>query len=157
HQDNAPDNTDHAQGHPENRQYELTKKEEEKCQEHGVEARAASDPAVILVILAFQQYQKDRQGLQRINDRQPRGEHANKPCHLLMHHACFPIPTVDNRACRDSVPDIDVRGCTLLSILEVDMLKSRSVTLPFSAIAFVSPPRCPVSLEQGALDELRED
>src|SRR5215471_11180512 len=28
---------------------------------------------------------------------------------------------------------------------------------PFAAIACVAPPRCPSSLEQGALDELRED
>src|SRR5215471_8342106 len=89
HEDDPADNTNHAQWNSKNPHYELAKEEKEKCQEHGVEARSAGNPAVFLFALTFEQLEENRQGLQRIDDSEKRREHPEKQRQFLRHDSFF--------------------------------------------------------------------
>src|SRR4029077_14205048 len=51
HEDNAADDTNHAQRNSENPKNKLAEEKKEKCQEHGVEARSAGKPKVFFFTL----------------------------------------------------------------------------------------------------------
>jgi hypothetical protein len=94
HENNASDNSHHAQGHSENPHDEFPKKKKEKCQQHSVNARQAGNPLVFFFTPTLQKFQKNRQSFQRINNRQERREHPNEQCQFIFHESFFPTAKI---------------------------------------------------------------
>src|SRR5215468_10406817 len=84
-EDDAANNANHAERDIEYSQYQSAKDQKEEQKQRGIKTGTTCDLLMLIETLAFQQFEKDRERLKRIDDREQRGKCADEQSQYLSH------------------------------------------------------------------------